>query len=275
MMLIPNNHKATSTIAHLEDRVTQIPRGTAQLSSTLSLPLSAAVHSDRGLKMSCRGLCSSFCTVSRSSVFTACSSSWSFPILRFEPLYSRSILRHSGASAQPQHAEGASAEGTSSLPPPPVVPAWMRSPLKLWRGATGWRRDRAYWAALDSSNITLASPAVPNNDQPNIRRSRILADKRDVKRLHWLTRRRCVETTERLERWCARRPSLRRCYRSRALRRKHSSVVLLLQPSLRVRSGSGFGNDFSAWGAVRVLRRGGGHVRAHARSTAAPARTAK
>lgn len=45
-----------------------------------------------------RGLCSSFCTVSRSSVFTACSSSWSFPIFRFEPLYSRSILRHSRAS---------------------------------------------------------------------------------------------------------------------------------------------------------------------------------
>ncbi|KAF6715654.1 hypothetical protein FQA47_015420 [Oryzias melastigma] len=65
-----------------------------------------------------RGLCSSFCTVSRSSVFTACSSSWSFPIFRSEQRHSRSILRRDGASAQPLRAQGASA-AASRLPPPP------------------------------------------------------------------------------------------------------------------------------------------------------------
>lgn len=38
-----------------------------------------------------RGLCSSFCTVSRSSVLTACSSSWSFPIF---PLRAALLPQH-------------------------------------------------------------------------------------------------------------------------------------------------------------------------------------
>ncbi|MEQ2157799.1 hypothetical protein GOODEAATRI_005545 [Goodea atripinnis] len=69
-----------------------------------------------------------FCTVRRSSVFTACSNSWSFPIFRCEPLYSRSILQHSGASAQPQQAEGACSAATDSLPPP--LTGKMRPPYR-------------------------------------------------------------------------------------------------------------------------------------------------
>lgn len=42
----------------------------------------------------------------------------------------------------------------------------------------------------------------------------------------------------------ARCPFLPRLCRSRALRRKHNPALPLLQPSLRVRSGSVFGKDF-------------------------------
>lgn len=64
----------------------------------------------------------------------------------------------------------------------------------------------------------------------------------------------------RLKIGCARCPFLPRWCRSRALRRKHNPgllLLLLLQPSLRVRrSGSVFGNDFLRVGAGAV--RGGG-----------------
>lgn len=68
-----------------------------------------------------RGLCSSFCTVSRSSVFTACSSSWSFPIFRARPLYS-SILRYRGASPRGGYVY---TPATKSLLPPTPPGPWL------------------------------------------------------------------------------------------------------------------------------------------------------
>ncbi|KAF3846954.1 hypothetical protein F7725_004032 [Dissostichus mawsoni] len=91
----------------------------------------------------------SFCTVSRSSVFTACSSSWSFPIS--ESRYSRSILRHTAAL---QPSRGCVFRGYKNSLLPPSLVLFSRLEETLWSSGGG-REDRLWGGGMLSCSPRL------------------------------------------------------------------------------------------------------------------------
>lgn len=138
-------------------------------------PLSQIAVLGDSLALPGRGLCSSFCTVSRSSVLTACSSSWSFPIF---PLRAALLPQHhpalSGASAQPSTGGrwigggGCACTSTVGLPPHdqhqhhPPSRRGVEAPLKLRGGPETMEvQGGTDWKGCSSPHLLLLLPPAP------------------------------------------------------------------------------------------------------------------